>query len=144
MNMEWSDTLSVGIAEIDSQHRELIDRMNTLFQALSDDQGSQEIVSAFSFLDDYVVTHFDTEERYMDRIARMGGVYPQHDLHKAEHAAFVRDFREMQADLGDCAANPLFISEFKSWMKNWIILHVMKVDQGLCSLVKSRFPFIGA
>ena len=56
--MEWTQDLSVGVREIDDQHKELISRMNSFFDVMKSNNREQEIMKMLDFLADYVVTHF--------------------------------------------------------------------------------------
>ncbi|HSF75715.1 MAG TPA: hypothetical protein VLA84_18110 [Microcoleus sp.] len=39
----WNDSLSIGIPEIDRQHKQLIDQLNTLVDAMLANRGKEEI-----------------------------------------------------------------------------------------------------
>jgi hemerythrin len=131
----WHDDLSVGVPEIDEQHRELISRVNRLFAALDQKVAAEEIADLFAFLESYVVVHFGTEERFMNEHAGDGYAGELH--HKSEHQAFVRDYREFRKDLA-AGADPVFIQEFKRWIANWYLLHIEKVDKGLGTFLQGR------
>ena len=63
--MQWTNDLSAGVEQIDSQHKELIARINTLLDAMKQGRGRTEVGQTVSFLSDYVATHFGEEEKYM-------------------------------------------------------------------------------
>jgi hemerythrin len=79
--------MTIGIEEIDKQHEELLDRVDYLRDAMRRGQSSDVIRSTLQFLEGYVVDHFDTEVKYMQRYN-----YPAILLHKAEHEKFLKDF----------------------------------------------------
>ena len=58
----WDDELSLGLEEIDNQHRELFRRMETLLEACVAGKAAEEVIGMLAFLDDYVAVHFRTEE----------------------------------------------------------------------------------
>lgn len=138
--LEWTPELSVGVMEIDEQHRELFVRINRLMEALDDRTAAAEVRTLFSFLDSYIIEHFGTEARYMDEYARYG--YPDAEHHKAEHAAFIRDFAEFRADIESAEPDHQFITEFRAWMKNWWLLHIRKVDTGFGAFLQNAFPML--
>jgi hemerythrin-like metal-binding protein len=78
---------AIGIEEIDVQHEELLDRMDYLRDAMRRGQGKDVIPTTLQFLEGYVVKHFDTEVKYMQRYN-----YPAILLHKAEHEKFLKEF----------------------------------------------------
>ena len=58
MNLEWESHLSVGVDEIDEQHKLLIDKFNEFMLAYQEERGSDEMYRLFLFLDEYVISHF--------------------------------------------------------------------------------------
>jgi hemerythrin len=77
MQLFWTGDLSVGVREIDSQHRELFRMINGLDAAIKQGKAKKEIMGLVRFLDDYIVDHFGTEEKYMTAYD-----YPDYQLHK--------------------------------------------------------------
>jgi hemerythrin-like metal-binding protein len=86
MTIEWNDNLATGVSEIDAQHKELFKRINVLFEACSKRKGRAEVGNLLKFLEEYVVVHFGTEEKYMTMFN-----YPEYSSHKEEHTNFVND-----------------------------------------------------
>ena len=72
--MEWDDRLSVGVASIDDQHKQLIKLVNTLYQALQNGQGNEVLCQTYADLVDYTLTHFSHEEAMMREAGYPGAV----------------------------------------------------------------------
>jgi hemerythrin-like metal-binding protein len=92
---EWKDRFSVGIAELDAQHRGLLDLINKIGE-LADTRGTVNS-SAFGALNEmirYADNHFRTEEGYLQRYG-----YPGYREQKKEHDAFVERAFSMAQDL---------------------------------------------
>ncbi len=67
MALEWTPDLSVGVEEIDEQHRELFRRAERLIATLRcGDRG--EVLPLLAYLDEYVAHHFSAEERLMREV----------------------------------------------------------------------------
>lgn len=81
MAPEWEEGLSVGVEEIDVQHRLIVRRLRQVASAASDGRAA-EVRAALRFLERYVADHFRTEERWM---AEHG--YPGVREHERGHAA---------------------------------------------------------
>jgi len=47
--MVWNESLSVGVAEIDIQHKALINAVNDLFNACSEGLGRKKLAKPWSF-----------------------------------------------------------------------------------------------
>jgi hemerythrin-like metal-binding protein len=82
----WNDTFSVGVAEMDAQHRKLLILINQLVDchAARDGMTSEKFHDVLSGMFDYAQVHFKAEEDYLQRIG-----YPQLSAHEKEHVAFV-------------------------------------------------------
>ena len=96
--IKWTDELSVGVVEIDNQHKELISRVSGLLSAMSKGKGKSEVAETLDFLADYVVVHFNTEERIMKERE-----YPGLDHHRRQHAVFSEKVSELRERLNRMA-----------------------------------------
>ncbi len=56
--MSWTDAYSVGVAEIDKQHKKLIDLINALHDAMSKGQAKAVIGKVLGELISYCASHF--------------------------------------------------------------------------------------
>jgi len=142
MHVEWSDKLSVGVEEIDTQHKSLIENINNFFEAIDRGEGTEELTRLFRFLGDYAKFHFSLEESYMTKYSSAGQVYGDEKVHKAEHQAFIRDFSAFKEELESVVVSPLLATEFKDWIRNWLYMHVLKIDKGLGAYLNEVFPFM--
>ena len=88
MAILWKENLSVGVNEIDNQHKELFNRINNLLDACTRGKGSEEIKRTLNFLSDYVISHFGTEENLMVRYN-----YPDYTSHKEKHEKFKKNLQ---------------------------------------------------
>src|ERR1700681_646655 len=105
MKVEWQDYLSVGVEEIDHQHKLLFDKYNAFFTAYYERRGDEEVIRLFSFLEDYVATHFSDEERLQQRIG-----FPDYQKHRKQHLELTRKVAELKERLGNEGADPSLIS----------------------------------
>lgn len=138
--LKWSSDLSVGLVEIDDQHKELFSSINGLLGALHSNAAEAEVLKLFLFLESYVVKHFGMEEGYMDCYAMYG--YQETARHKSEHKAFIRDLSEFKIDLEVAEPSAQFIEEFKKWICNWWMLHIQHIDKGLGKFIQGVFPIL--
>ena len=119
--MPWTEELEVGIAEIDEQHRWLVDQTNALHDALLGDAPTAVVGALLEGLMDYVTNHFIVEE---DLFQRLG--YPQADAHQAQHNLFSGQIMSLLSrhDQGE-AVGPQTLT----LLKDWLIHHILKVDK---------------
>ena len=134
--MEWTENLAVGIATIDTQHKELITRINNLLQAIKEHRCKSEIDGTLKFLDDYAVFHFGEEEKRM-REAGYGGL----EEHQRHHATYLKNIAELkeQAALPRISGVSYELSVTANQViVDWIVDHIMKIDKKFGEFVKSR------
>jgi hemerythrin len=126
MSLVWEPHLAIGVAEIDAQHRELFERVNSLLDAMREHRGAAQVKLLLHFLGRYVIDHFDTEERLM----REAG-YPGHDLHRREHEGFAREFHEVARAFAEGGATPAVVVKLNVWLCDWLRRHVSDSDQAM-------------
>ena len=119
---KWDDQYSVGVAEIDQQHKGLVNTINILFDALAAGKGNDVLGQLINDLVRYTVVHFETEEKYFDKFN-----YEFSDEHKAEHQKFKIEVAKFQA--GFKAGEILLSMDVFKFLKEWISTHVNGSDQ---------------
>ncbi len=128
---EWTEGLSSGFEEIDSQHKELIALIRKLFVRVEKKESVQRVGVAIDFLRDYVVKHFQAEERHME-IYDYPGIYK----HKEQHNKFIEDFEANQERFYQCMTDYHMAIEIKGWLYNWLLNHITKADKALGDFLK--------
>lgn len=129
MPLEWTPALSVGIEEIDSQHRELFRRAGQLVDGLRRGDPA-EIDELVEYLHRYCVSHFGAEEAAM-RSSR----YPGYARHKAEHDQFIGDLLDLSEE-HDAEGGAFVAVKLDRWLSGWLRDHVSRVDAELGGFLK--------
>ena len=83
--IDWDDSFSVKVKEIDAQHKRLVDMLNELYDAMRQGKGKEVLGKIIGGLIEYTDVHFKTEEKYFDKFG-----YPETEAHKKEHSDFVQ------------------------------------------------------
>jgi len=135
MAFTWTQDLAVGVKQIDAQHRELFERINSLLEAMSEGKGREEVARLLAFLEDYVVEHFRTEEGYM---VRRG--YPDYRPHRELHKGFIRDLRDIKRDLEAKGLNSVLVISVQRHICDWWREHVAKRDKAFGSYLNDTSP----
>jgi hemerythrin len=135
MGIQWRDSLSIGIEEIDNQHKELLRRFNELLAACESGKGREELERLIGFLDDYVRTHFRDEEA----LQRMRG-YPAYESHRAEHSFFIVRLKALKEEIGKDGVATHHVLETNNLLLSWLINHISKVDTELGKFMRSSAP----
>ncbi|MFP5222567.1 MAG: bacteriohemerythrin [Acidobacteriota bacterium] len=121
-SVQWSDTLSVNIQEIDLQHRQLIELVAELEKALADGVDKEIMGRVIRELNTYVREHFSTEERWMARYE-----FPGLKAHAAQHEQFVETLLHFELDY--LADRKELSSELLAFLMNWLKEHILGFDQ---------------
>lgn len=133
MLMEWTSDLSVGVEEIDEQHKELIARNNRLCTAMNEGSGREELLRIMTFLESYIVRHFELEELYM-----MRHQYPGFVDHKVRHTAFIRSVLEIDVRLTRLGPTDELVSEVGEFLVGWLTGHIMNTDMEMGRFLKAH------
>jgi hemerythrin len=131
--MVWNENLSVGVAEIDEQHKALINAVNALFEACSEGKGRKKIYETMEFLQNYVGTHFGDEEK----LQRQCG-YPDYISHKKLHSDFVTDFLKYKNQLETEGTSIVLVGKFNIFVSEWLLYHISREDKKIGEYKKSR------
>lgn len=89
MKYELTADLLTGNAQIDAQHRQLLETVNQLMDACAHGKGRDQIQSTVIFLSNYVVKHFQDEERL-----QLQSNYPGYPGHKKFHDGYRQQLNE--------------------------------------------------
>ena len=119
--IEWSDNLSVGIEEIDEQHKVLIELINRMHEAIEQKHGSDVVLEILAELTDYTKIHFAVEESLM----RILG-YPGYEEHKDIHDELLEQVSELQKKVA--SGNTAISFELMHFLKSWLSKHIMEED----------------
>lgn len=133
MGIQWKEDLATGVSEIDHQHKELFNRLNILLDACNQGKGRLEVGKVIAFLEEYVVTHFNAEEKLQQK-----HLYPGFLAHKAEHTQFVKEFAEIKKKFETEGATVTFVGIVNRKVSGWIIDHIKKMDKAFGEYLKTK------
>jgi len=122
LGIDWRETMSVGVEEIDKQHKQLVDTIQTLNQAIIAHEVENNLVVIFERLFDYMNNHFATEEMYFDKFH-----YLEAEEHKAAHDFFKERVIEMHEKINK-DIHELSL-ELVAFLEFWLVGHVMVMDK---------------
>jgi len=129
----WSRDLAVGIAEIDEQHQQWIQRLNDVAAAIAAKQGPVEIGRTLEFLSDYTKQHFATEEQLM-AAAHFPGLQAQ----RAQHEELTATLQELLRDFQEEGATPKLAEAVDTYLGNWLLRHIRERDLEFGEFSKTR------
>ena len=122
--VEWNDSLSVGIALIDNQHKTWIEHLNNLASAFDMNLGVEHIAQTLAFLVDYTYHHFDTEEKHMT-----ANHYPGLAAHRRKHSELRTTLKNLVQDFEEEGATPALAEAVDTFLGSWLLNHIEEVDR---------------
>lgn len=129
--MIWNESYSVGVRELDEQHKSLIHMINEMHYAMNNDKGQEAISLIVEQMFHYMEVHFSTEEGYMQQHA-----YPAYAAHQKQH----EEFRAKARDLRERVSTGEFILSFEivQFLSDWLQKHIMVTDMKYTSLFSEK------
>ena len=127
MRAEFDETLVTGNEMIDSQHKELIDKINKLLDSCENGNDKLAAVKTLDYLSDYTDFHFGAEEKLQEEIE-----YPGFEEHKKEH----ENLRKVVAELHEMlieeeGPTPAFVEQVNKNVIEWLYRHIKGFDRSV-------------
>lgn len=123
--IEWNENFSIGISELDEEHKFLINIINELLDSMRLKQSKEAFPAIFLKLNEYIEMHHAHEELYMKN-----SNYPNLDEHHQEHIKFYESVQNLQK-LHD--TNLLFAKNLLNTLCDWVINHICSSDKEFSS-----------
>lgn len=133
MSIEWTTDLATGVDEIDKQHKELFQRINSLLGSCREGKGKDEVKKVIWFLEDYVITHFSEEERYMGKHD-----YPEYSSHKRQHLEFMENFLTLKKQFESEGPGVHIVVNINHLVVDWLKNHIRRLDKALGAFLKTK------
>jgi hemerythrin len=95
--IDWREEFTIGLPDVDHEHRELIAMINALHESLEPDTGVERIVAALGEIHARIAAHFALEEREMRKLG-----YAYLAEHKNDHERLLDDI----LDIMDAVESP--------------------------------------
>jgi hemerythrin len=130
MLVEWQESLSVGVLEIDLQHKLLFEKFNAFLEACEANTEADGIYRLFWFLEAYTLTHFAEEEKLMRKVA-----YPDFEKHQGQHQAFAAQITDLKQRLRSEGPTDSLVSHMREFISDWLIGHISHMDRALAVFV---------
>ncbi|MBI4857853.1 MAG: hemerythrin family protein [Acetobacterium woodii] len=135
--MLWKDKYELGDSLIDTQHKELFQRvetfMGTLRSADSWEDKVQHVNETLEFMKGYVVEHFRDEEVYQKSID-----YPGYEAHKQIHLDMVNYVLQVSDEYERSGFDEKMMQQFGGKLLAWLINHVASEDQRIADYAIKR------
>jgi hemerythrin len=122
--LTWKPEYAVGIESVDFEHQEMIELINTIYNAIED---KKDLASIEHFLGEVHATisaHFALEERVM-----RNANYDEFEAHKEDHEELLDQIRDLMDELFDVPENGL--QQLQANLSDWFAGHFSTFDARL-------------
>lgn len=131
--IEWKDTLATGVNKIDSQHQELFQRINNLISAMGTSSANKDVRELFTYLENYIRTHFTMEETLMVETQ-----YPDFLDHQAQHIGYIKAFAQLKQSYLYEESTTKVVIKLRSVLVQWWLNHIGRRDKALGEYIRNR------
>jgi len=118
----WNDKFSVRVSRFDEEHKQLMNLINQLHDAMKTGQGKQVIGDVLQGLISYTQNHFASEEKLMK-----GHSYPGYESHKKEHNQLTMTVLDFQK--GFASGSVPLSQTVMSFLRDWLTNHIQGMDK---------------
>ena len=133
--MTWTSAMSVGVPELDEDHRVLFRIINQLAESKENDDHVGILRQSLYSLLRYAEFHFAREEKVLAACE-----FPAMTHHKQEHRAFTNHMRKLAEALDDeeLPAAEIVNQELLDYLKDWLNHHILIEDMSYRKLAESN------
>lgn len=129
--IEWGDALLTHIADIDEEHKKLIDIMNKLHEAFHSKESAGVEKESLVGLIEYTDYHFSNEVNLMKKYD-----YPDMEQHIELHKEFTGKLKDL------CNKHLVekveVIHEIILFLTSWFFNHIMEVDKKMSVFLREK------
>lgn len=129
--MTWKDDYSVNIAQIDQQHKKLVDLINQLDEAMSQGKAKEVLGKILNDLVGYCASHFKTEEQLMQ-----ANGYPDYAEHKDKHDKMTAKVLSLKSEVA--TGKKLISLEVMKFLEQWLDKHILGTDKKYGPFLNSK------
>jgi len=125
--------METGVELIDTQHRELINRINNLLSIGEKSCSKEETQKTIDYLGEYIVKHFSDEQGLQSK-----SKYPKYEEHKEKHNKYISDFNKLKDEFLKNGNSIDFTLKLNNSLITWIIKHIKGDDVEFSKYYKSQ------
>jgi len=130
-DLVWDRILSVGVDEVDDDHRRLLDLFNILNHAVSEGSAPEYLAAVLEELINCTAWHFSHEERLMLKHG-----YDGLAEHRTEHRDLMQSVRALQQKI--LQAGSRMADEDLVYLERWLTQHILTDDAKMGAYLSQR------
>jgi hemerythrin-like metal-binding protein len=123
--IEWREEFNTGVSEVDHEHKEIVDLINELHEAMGEDASQDEIGRFLGDVFSKISSHFALEETVMRKHN-----YDEYDDHKSDHEKLLDELRDIMDDAEEDTGKNYKTALAES-VRDWFVNHFKTKDARL-------------
>ena len=128
----WNPNFETGIDILDSQHRGLVDLLNTLVSHLAYQSDAPTINQVFADLKHYSEVHFATEDEIWRADLGEDAWVVQH---RGEHEEFIARLAQLRLEEDGQHSFDEIVEDVVGFLSRWLALHIIESDKRVARAV---------
>jgi hemerythrin len=122
--LQWKPSFTLGIASVDTEHRDMINTINRVYATLEDEGSEAEVNRVLGEIHAQISAHFALEERLMRAAS-----YAEYAQHKDSHEQLLDQIRDL---MDSFSADPVAgRTQLQESLSNWFGVHFASFDARL-------------
>ena len=121
--IEWRKEFETGVADVDHEHKQLVDLINQLHEEATAGASYSRIQDFLGEVFAKIAAHFALEESIMRKHA-----YDEYEAHKAEHEMLLDEIRDIMD-----VTTPNYGEALSATVRDWFVNHFKSKDARLHS-----------
>lgn len=131
MIIEFNDNLLTGNDVIDTQHKELIDRIAAFVRTCENGDGKVKAIKMLDYLAEYTDFHFSAEEKLQQEVN-----YPGYAEHKEKHEEFKKTVAALHEFLEESEGpTDAFVEQVQKKVVDWLFRHIEGFDRSVAEYI---------
>ena len=126
--VEWSDTATIGVELIDTQHRRMAELINALGEDLKSIQPRERVQATMHDLVRCTREHFAAEERLLEAHAS-----DQLERHRRSHRRLLEDLESLGSGVDEQS-----MALTMRYLQDWLFVHIEAADRPLAEALNAR------
>lgn len=131
--LTWTKELETGNAQIDAEHKELINAINNLLTACAEKKETRELSNTINFLNQYAKTHFSHEQTL-----QIQSGYPDYKNHRKYHKWFIKIIEDISFKLKTTGSSIEIVNEINKQLGSWLVNHIKTEDVKVANYILSK------
>ena len=131
MAYKWDSSFEIGDKTVDAQHKEFIEKFDSLLTDLALERPTNELENALDFLCHYTEEHFAAEEALMRQVN-----LPDYENHKIHHEFFKATAAKLTEQFKRDGLSEELSIQLRLQIGDWLITHIKGEDSKIKDYLK--------